>query len=383
MKIVKLTLVIMAACLITLGLSGMAQAFHEGGVAHCDGCHTMHNSPDNPAEGSIVDNTLKKGSDASSTCLNCHDGSGRYYVNSDDGSNLKLGGDFFWSRKSYTHIVRGNERTSSWQEHGHNITAIDFFGFAADSGAAPGGTYTAANLGCTSCHDPHGKVQGGTKQGSAPISVSGSYGAADPTDGSIHGNYRLLGDSAYETPDEYEFDNDAPVARANSYTSTDGDYGSGMSLWCANCHDYSGVAAKHVSGAAALLTNAANYNSYVKTGDFTGLKATAYDALVPFERGVTDGSLLDPDSTIGPDTNDNVMCITCHRAHATAHENATRWDMSVELIEESASLVSSGSNALTDTEKANSYYKDGSTVDMVAVYGEYQRSLCNKCHAQD
>ncbi len=33
------------AAILTLGLAGTATAFHGGGVAHCDGCHSMHNSP--------------------------------------------------------------------------------------------------------------------------------------------------------------------------------------------------------------------------------------------------------------------------------------------------------------------------------------------------
>ena len=42
MKGLKLSLVIMAAALLTIGLSGMAYAFHSGGVADCGGCHSMH-----------------------------------------------------------------------------------------------------------------------------------------------------------------------------------------------------------------------------------------------------------------------------------------------------------------------------------------------------
>ena len=36
------------AGVLTLALGGTALAFHGGGVAHCDGCHSMHNSPENP-----------------------------------------------------------------------------------------------------------------------------------------------------------------------------------------------------------------------------------------------------------------------------------------------------------------------------------------------
>lgn len=175
------TLALAGAGLLTLAMGGNALAFHGGGVAHCDGCHSMHNSADNPRAGSATSAALMKGSDASSTCLNCHNGAGRYHIASANGANTNQGGDFFWVAKDYTYDVRGTTKTSLGDNHGHNIVAADF-GFAADptNVTAPGGSMQANTLGCTSCHDPHGQVAGGTSNGTAAISVSGSYGAADP-----------------------------------------------------------------------------------------------------------------------------------------------------------------------------------------------------------
>ena len=69
----------MAAALLTIYLSDISYAFHDGGVANCDGCHTMHNSSGNKAvakKGGSTQfqgyNFLLQGSDDSSTCLNCH-----------------------------------------------------------------------------------------------------------------------------------------------------------------------------------------------------------------------------------------------------------------------------------------------------------------------
>ena len=73
------------------------------------------------------------------------------------------------------------------------------------------------------------------------------------------------------------------------------------------------------------------------------------------------------------------MCLTCHRAHASAHNNAGRWDFEVdEFIAESAALVSPDVPST-----AVPYYGDGAEIDVVTTYGEYQRSLCNKCHVKD
>jgi hypothetical protein len=266
MKAFKLTLVVMAAVLITFGLSGTAAAFHGGGVAHCDGCHSMHTG------GSNAD--LMAAADASSTCLNCHESAdvGGYHVSSSDPTAVSYtqGGDFSWLKKSWTytnwsgpHVVYGA---------GHNIVAENF-GYTADpdNTVAPGGTYPAADLGCTSCHDAHGQVAGGTGAGGDAVSVSGSYGDEDPEDGTIHGNYRLLGDSVYSpgaVEEIYQFGEDAPVARAfnggygggTTYYGQSVDYGSGMSEWCANCHEAAAGLVHPASNSALLVGLSNNYN---------------------------------------------------------------------------------------------------------------------------
>jgi len=340
----------------------------------------MHNSPENPVEGT-PNNQLLKGSDASSTCLNCHAGGGSarsYHILSTDASVWSPGGDFFWLTQSYTNSNWSGAVTSNPDNMGHNIVAIDF-GLTEDgtNTTAPGGQYPASALGCSSCHDPHGRVNGGTAGGSLPISVSGSYGAA-PHAGTIAGNYRLLGDTGYGMAA------DAPIAVTSQFGEADDKhpaYGQGMSEWCATCHGtYINDTHKHPSGNGEFLNgHAANYSSYVATGDFTGVGADSYTALVPFERQETDKGVLTAavTSTQGPDSGDNVMCLTCHRAHASAFNNATRWDMEHELLAEgwptAANLAAMGALPNSD------YYGR----DIAADFGEYQRSLCNKCHVKD
>jgi len=48
---VKKVFIFGLAFLFATGLSTTVIAFHEGGVARCNGCHTMHNSQ----EGALVD----------------------------------------------------------------------------------------------------------------------------------------------------------------------------------------------------------------------------------------------------------------------------------------------------------------------------------------
>jgi len=393
-------LALAAAGLLTLGLSGPASAFHDGGVAHCDGCHSMHNSADNPigagtaagqVQAATANGTLLKGSDPSSTCLNCHYGSGGYHIMSADGSNTSQGGDFYWINTDYSYNPgHGSDKTSVKQNHGHSIVAADY-GLAADpdNAAAPGGSYTSANLGCNSCHNPHGS--GDTAGGKAAISGSGSYGAAAPTDGSVLGDYRILGGVGYQT-DGVTFTAAAPLARATNVSggSYGGivDYGKGMSEWCANCHgSFTGSTTKHPAGNGETLPVefVNNYNQYVATGNFTGdiTGAGSFDGLVPIERQVTDTTTLSADPTAGASVNSNVMCLTCHRAHASANENAGKWDFQSEFVAESHALVSPDLDLTT----AAVYYKAGTNGmtmnDIVGEYGEWQRPLCNKCHVQD
>jgi hypothetical protein len=382
-------LAVLAGILI-LGLSGTAGAFHDGGVAHCDGCHSMHNSPENPVSGS-PNNTLLKGSDPSSTCLNCHQGpvgslvgEGSYHIKSDNASSWTPGGDFFWLSAVFT--TPGGwpgapPSTSDPDNFGHNVVAGDF-SMAADATntQAPGGTFPSSSLGCNSCHNPHGQVNGGTANGQPPVSVSGSYGAV-PVSGTIAGNYRLLRDS-YDAG----FSADAPIAVTAGWDATDAShpaYGQGMAEWCGNCHgDYANAITpgKHKSGNGAVLNGeATNYNAYVATGDFTGLPATSFTELVQFERQETDKTILlaATTSTAGPDGTDNVMCLTCHRAHASAFNNITRWDMDHELLADgfptAQNLIDIGALPNSD------YYGRSIATD----FGDYQRSLCNKCHVKD
>jgi hypothetical protein len=300
---------------------------------------------------------------------------------SQDGSSYTPGGDFAWLKKSFQWTEDGKANQSPGESHGHSVVAVEY-GLTPDSrlAAAPGGTYPAASLGCVSCHDPHGKVSGSASSG-GPIGVSGSYGESPPGE-TIAGNYRLLGGAGYDgggSGTGVAFKQPAPIAVANpgDWRETETNhpaYGSGMSEWCANCHDGmanggSGNGKSHPAGNDVKLGKeiVESYNAYVKTGDMSGSRPTAYLALVPFEHGTSDTLLLRPSGTEGPDGNANVMCLTCHRAHASAFGSIGRWDFRATFI------------AQSHPNDRESYYGR----DVAAQFGPYQRSFCNKCHPRD
>ena len=154
------------AAAVLMGLvafASPAMAFHDGGVAHCDGCHTMHNSVNGQVvrgstdDASAVTNLLAA-SDASSVCLNCHADAGR---------------------QSFYHqwMLRGSQVTRNGYSMGHSLVARDFadrFQTEQDYTTAPGGSYPANQLGCNSCHDPHGTKFYAQATDKLPISGSGS-----------------------------------------------------------------------------------------------------------------------------------------------------------------------------------------------------------------
>lgn len=382
-------LLFVLAVLTTFTLSVPGYAFHEGGVDSCRGCHVIHESQNDQNQDGYKTTSPGelKGLDPSSTCLRCHAEKGKFYnVLSNDGSTYSAGGDFYWLTRTFTWTENGKLCQSLGDNHGHNVVAVEYGLYQENTlSSAPGGIYSSMALGCTSCHDPHSRMIKDDRTGDIP--------AFDPNGdnlnmGTIVDSYRLLGGIGYSGVSQSSsvtFKHPAPVAVADSenWTETDANhtaYASGMSEWCSNCHsDFLSGKSRHPAGKNATLTSTIifNYNSYVKTGDIAGTQADAYLALLPFEVGTADIWSLDPSSTSGPDYGANVMCLTCHRAHASAFENIGRWDFKTKFIADSHPKP--GDGEATGNDARNSYYGR----DMVSEFGLYQRQLCNKCHLLD
>lgn len=345
-----------------------AQAFHDGGVAHCNGCHTMHNSEGNASiidggtPGVGVSAYLLKTAKPTDTCLICHarpgseTGYGVFGTGVLSPKPQKGAGDYVFLLEDNINEGHGGATNPILgYEAGHNIIS-DTKAIAADpvNTTAPGGAYPADSMACSSCHDPHGTDAFRLLYGANRL---------------VKGNNGTTFTFTYDAPEAVGISLfGAPESNAN-HTA----YVSGMSAWCANCHgDFHANDANliHPSGTTLGGTIAGNYNAYNGTTDCvtnpgtaggpcgTGTQATAYLAQVPFEdAGMT------TTATTGPTATSRVMCLTCHRAHATSSPNAGRWDFNVTLLDEDG--LESGSYALPNPYDAN------------------QRSLCNKCHSKD
>lgn len=418
MKTLRVCFALLGTAAFVAVFSSTPAAFHSGGVAECGGCHSMH-SP--KPSGSF----LLVGSDASSTCLTCHEnaadtGPTGYHVSTAPGSlgagqaplQRTPGGDFGWLKKSYTFVVRGNTINEDGSTHGHNVVAADF-GYTVDpvnTTAPGGGSFPSSQLACNSCHDPHGQYRrladGTIAKAGAPIKASGSYPAAtnEPDATGAVGAYRLLAGAGYakapfpgvpaaKVPSTYnrtEATTQTRVAYGHALTGGHTSWGN----WCATCHPNNHSSGSYVHPVDETLGGgtADNYNAYVKSGDLSGTQATAFTSLVPFIESTSDYSVLashaknDDTFLSGPGASDRVSCLSCHRAHASGWEYMLRWNMEGEFITynslypgtDTTPLVPQFARGRTSLETQAAYYDRP-----VTVFASYQRVLCNKCHAKD
>jgi hypothetical protein len=411
MKIVKFSLVLVAAVAVIIGLSTASYAFHSGGVAECMGCHDIHDGQSASA--------LLIAQDITSTCANasCHGSpsAGSYHILTPTSTTgvpplqLTPGGDFGWLLKTYTWSPRsGSSSTELGERHGHNVVAAGLPGFVADAqnATAPGGDMDATQLSCNSCHDNHGKLRrlstGVIATTGAPIIGSGSYtNSALPAAGQAVGMFRLLrgpGSTAGSGGKTFTAAFNASVAstynRTEAVSQTAEAYGAGISDWCATCHPdmHSATSTKltHPVNQGFSATVAANYNSYLGSG-LTG--ASGFDTIVPFQTdNTTDmAALQTAANTVNAQaaTSSRVMCLSCHRAHASGFAHMTRWQNEGEFI--AADGVWPGTNSTSTIASAAKYAMGRTTAETSAAYNNqpetkyasYQRSLCNKCHAKD
>ncbi len=404
---IPISFLFLAAFILPTPALFSAEPFHNGGTGDCTQCHTT------PPE--LI------GADPSSTCLRCHqDQTGialtsQHLVATNTTSSplciqLTPGGDFCWLKKDYSWpVITGmaNTQHSIGDKHGHNIIALDYgYGPDSSSAMAPGGTYPSSSLSCISCHDPHGRYRqldnGTISNTGPPIIASGTYvNSPAPDANSSVGVYRLLAGKGYRPKNAAgapAFTADPPIAispvlynRAETFTDTRVVYGSGMSEWCQNCHPQLDSFCKHPVGSNALfsLKTLNHYNGYLFSGNTSGNQATSYSSLVPYEIGSKDYSVVKmlaaTAGSSGPTGRENVMCLSCHRAHASGWGNMLRWNMEAEFIVYEGTFPGIDNNSpphlaqgRTAAETTKNFYDR-----RAGSYGQFQRNLCNKCHQRD
>jgi hypothetical protein len=258
-----------------------------------------------------------------------------------------------------------------------------------------------------------------------PIYSSGSYGNI-PTATAAVGAYRLLAGRGYvpasNLASPFPFPNNPPVAVAplaynhseQGAGATKGNevrvaYGSGMSEWCQNCHTnihldnyvsgaMGGTGLRHPAGQGAVLKPGQFnvYNTYISSGKFNGT-GDQYTSLVPFENAGKiaytngySGNIADITTLqTAVQTNDtvnifkangqsNVMCLSCHRAHASGFASMVRWNNDDTFV-----TNASTTDFVDSQNRGNATLQAGYYGRLPSDFGVFQRSLCNKCHGKD
>lgn len=249
--------------------------WHSGASSVCSDCHTMHNSsggaPMRYDHDPAASPRLLRHATSLSLCVHCHDGSvpGAPDVIAPVGYvDDPAGGSFptDWSTRSGTaHVIGG------------------------DALLPPGGT-RAMSLTCLSCHDPHGGP-GFRNLRTDPAGTGASLVVA--------ATQRIAPDGT----------NPAQVYVAGNVT-----YKSGFSAWCGSCHgELHGRSAQEEGAARPWLRHPQDepLSSSLDT-DYTYW-------LGPVPNRVR---VQSPDDEDVPSPDDQVFCLSCHKAHGSANRAA-------------------------------------------------------------
>lgn len=368
-------------------ISGSANTrlYHSYDGLVCYDCHTIHNSEDGAPI--ITGTTGNPGPYArlliqptvTDICLQCHlypantafKAPAVMSANGNMPSNYAVpGGDFHWS---FIDPKKGHNPGKS--------RGVQSMIMPSDPvlTVSPGGGFSANDWDCASCHDPHNrfgenvaawrqlrrKVNGIVHTGSETVAKGvESYGGNEGT--TSPGYEPILSNSRGDIrggPNETSYVNTRrdgnPLEGAKLYPflpesdTNKNVYRGGFSSFCAACHgDFHGGGGENRSAdngrtraGSAWIKHPTNVTMDQSTGSKYGIDTyravvtnsqgnnpnpAGYDWKYPLAKGDSDFSARtnvasDPDPATLAAT-DRIMCLTCHKAHASKYENMTRWD---------------------------------------------------------
>jgi hypothetical protein len=366
---------IIALCLLLIALCSMLYALSlEAGVTgNCSNCHTMHNSQNGQpmawkfesSSNSFPSEATPYGQLLRSDCIGCHTatdsstwksslgapivynttgvtyGDPNFSSQFSDGKLIGLAaGNFYW--------LTGASGATSTQSRGHSIAGIPYVDDTTNHSYDPRGSCginchgQLSDKGCDACHLPaHHK--GNSSSGWADAN-NGYYRFLGPLPASAEHKWGVRG---YEDPN---WQKNASYTVHNEYSGEAATTGyHSISTHCLGCHDsgsYPGCCASDV-WASLMVYNAtmvlpdnvghvgskwAGYRWCKPAGQTAPLSECDYHPMLPIARSnIT--SYTSPSDNVTYGSNDTLMCLTCHRAHASPYDKMLRWDNAGSLPE--------------------------------------------------
>lgn len=397
--VIALAIAVLAA--LTVPVAAHANfAIHGNYVADtdsCAGCHRAHTSISSITWNDGVDNRsallVSSATQMWEFCYACHDATSQgadtnvqegIYEGTDYGiQGAILNGGGFDSldldATTSTHMYNG----ASWGAYGGGYYGGTPYPDGQIAGADIGES-VPVKMDCASCHDPHGsanyRILKAQVNGNAVGGYVGAGSDPDP-DGFVssvetgwpEGGFRLHLPYADYQPDYTT----ALYAKGRATIAGDTAFETGMSGWCAGCHQtylkeattitksngdtYTASASVYNAGDGGGLKLRHRHPINVPLSDFGGVMDLVVDSGLPLAHA------LDESATAGARANEDsdwIECLTCHRAHGTAATMAGF-----------ASAAGAASVVDTDGVARNLFPASES-----ALLRQNNRGVCEACH---
>jgi len=296
----------------------------------CANCHTMHNSQGGSVvakddSGNLTD--TPHGSLLIYSCMGCHSKTDAATWK-DSITNAPIVLNTVEPTYGAKGLAAGNFYyvSETVDNTGHNVLS-NTDEVLVDT--PPGGTALTAQLSCAGtwgCHGHNGRQSGDTAVDDQISAMKGAHHGDDtpPLAGSltdVSKNYRfLLGIKGKEDSD-WEYDN--INTSHNEYQGSTSSATNTISYLCGECHGkfHTWIGGASEVGTASPWLRHPTDTALKSTGEYAGY--TLYNMLAPVARlnpdSVTDPTAVDPGTDI-------IMCLSCHRAHASPHFKMMRWD---------------------------------------------------------
>ena len=301
-------------------------------AGNCVNCHTMHNSQGGLDMATYGGTSGENPCLTRGDCIGCHacDISGTVNV-------VDIGGSLVpqvWHNGTDDDLAAGNFKylaTGIDDNKGHNVFAIDQEDNASmfpPPGDQHGTGITATNFTCAGKYGCHGDR-------SVSDGIESIRGAHHKNDNTIDGNsvgtsYRflkgVLGLENTTTPwqnvdatDHNEYKGATSPGTSSLTSPVNGT----MSGFCAECHGYyHGSGTDETGGTGSPWIRHPTDFSLPSSGEY--INYTTYSIVAPVAR--TDVSAVSDTVNPGGTTDDIVMCLSCHGAHATNFYKLMRWE---------------------------------------------------------